>query len=257
MLFPPPHVIDRVVGSGVVRRLEWHESTGSTNADVSAAAAAGEPAGLVIGTDLQTAGRGRRGRSWTESAGRGLALSVLLRPSLPPSRWPLLPLVAGLAVHDAAASVVGTDRIGLKWPNDLLLDDTKTSGILVEALNDAVVIGMGINIDWRGVDRPADLRATSLAEATDADVDRAAVLVELLEALGRWVDLAETDPEAIVPAYVSRCATLGTDVVVHGPSTVTGRAVGLTHEGHLRVRRDDGTEVVVSAGDVEHLRPST
>ncbi|MEO2105992.1 MAG: hypothetical protein ABGZ36_10190 [Actinomycetota bacterium] len=103
MSFPPPHAIDRLVGTGVVRRLEWHESTGSTNADVSAAAAAGEPAGLVIGTDLQTAGRGRRGRSWTESAGRGLALSVLLRPSLPPSRWPLLPLVAGLAVHDAAA----------------------------------------------------------------------------------------------------------------------------------------------------------
>ncbi|WP_108664031.1 biotin--[acetyl-CoA-carboxylase] ligase [Euzebya rosea] len=256
MSFPPQWAVERVVGHGVVRRLEWRDRTGSTNADLSAAATAGEPAGLVIGTDLQTAGRGRRGRSWSESPGRGLALSVLLRPSLPTSRWPLLPLVAGLAVHDAAASVVGAERIGLKWPNDLLLDGTKTSGVLVEALGDAVVVGMGVNVDWRGVDRPADLRATSLAEAVDGDVDRAAVLVELLEALGRWVDLAETDPEAVVPAYVTRCATLGTDVVVHGPSPVTGRAVGLTHEGHLRVRREDGTEVVVSAGDVEHLRPA-
>ena len=111
--------------------VEVTEQTGSTNADVAAAARAGASEGTVHVTDLQVAGRGRLDRVWESPAGSGIAVSVLLRPDeISAARWVWLPLLVGLAV-DATVRELGVD-CGLKWPNDVLVDDRKLAGILLE-----------------------------------------------------------------------------------------------------------------------------
>lgn len=122
------------------------DATGSTNADLAAAARDGAPSGTVLVAEHQRSGRGRFTRSWEAPPGAAIAISVLLRPSLtiPLERWTWLPLLAGLAVADALVQVAGVPA-RLKWPNDVLIEDRKVCGILVERVGDAAVIGMGIN----------------------------------------------------------------------------------------------------------------
>ncbi len=250
-----------VGGPTLVSAVRWEPTVTSTNELVAAAGQAGTPEGLVVVADRQTAGRGRRGRSWEAPAGTSLMLSVLLRPSLPPAplpptSWPLLPLMTGTAVVEACRAVVPglAGRVGLKWPNDLLVEGVKAAGILVESAGDHVVVGVGINVDWRGVQRPDGLLATSLAEAVDGPVDRWALLEALLVRLDAGYRLAGLDPGGVVRRYVPDCVTLGVAVTAHGAAPVTGTAVGLTPDGHLRIRDEDGRDHVVTAGDVEHLR---
>lgn len=118
---------------------------------------ASSAAGTVLIADVQTQGRGRRGRTWHAPAGTSLMFSILLRPTCARESWCLLPLIAGAALVDAclAAATLAPGRVTLKCPNDLLLDGAKAAGILVESAGDTVVAGMGINTDWRDVERPA------------------------------------------------------------------------------------------------------
>jgi BirA family transcriptional regulator, biotin operon repressor / biotin---[acetyl-CoA-carboxylase] ligase len=262
---PPASLVEDLVARvPLVEDVRWVPSTGSTNDDL---VAAGAPAGHVLVADEQTAGRGRRGRTWVAPPGTSLLLSVALRPALPARSLALVPLVAGLAVlegcraalADAGAGDAGgvsgrSPELALKWPNDLLVDGVKGAGVLVEASGEAVVVGIGVDVDWRGVERPGGLVATSLAEAAGCDVDRWLLLTALLAALDDEVRAAALDPSAVVGRYAGECATLGRQVVAHGRAPVEGTAVGLTPDGHLRVRRADGGEDVVAAGDVEHLR---
>ncbi len=251
MGFPPADLTD----VPLVREVVWHDDVGSTNQLVADAALAGAAEGLVIGADHQHAGRGRRGRTWVAPPGSSVMCSVLLRPPLPQTSWPLLTLVAGIAVHMAATAALPDGvEVGLKWPNDLLVAGTKAAGILTETAGGAVVLGMGVNVDWRSVERPADLAATSLAEHAAEPVDRGTVLRDLLTALSEGYAAACADPAGVVQSYVPRCATLGTTVVAHGVEPVEGTAVGLTPDGHLRIRTSAGRDHVVAAGDVEHLR---
>src|SRR5262245_57739649 len=112
-------------------RIECVGQTESTSNDAAAAGRAGAPEGLVVIADSQTRGRGRLGRRWASPAGVNLYCSVLLRPNLPPSEVPLLTLVAGVAVADAVAAHCESG-VGIKWPNDVLINGLKVSGILTE-----------------------------------------------------------------------------------------------------------------------------
>jgi BirA family biotin operon repressor/biotin-[acetyl-CoA-carboxylase] ligase len=234
--------------------------TGSTNADVAAAARAGAPEGTVHTTDLQTAGRGRLDRSWESPAGSGIIVSVLLRPdAVPAARWVWLPLLVGLAV-DATVQECGVGS-GLKWPNDVLVDGRKLAGILLERvdtpLGAAAVVGVGLNVTLRREELPVDT-ATSLALEGATETDRTIVLrsyLRNLEALYRAWRASGGDPEAgIRESYVRRCVTLGTRVRVSLPNDeiFEGQATGVDDLGRLLV---DGTPI--SAGDVTHVRPVT
>lgn len=255
---PPPPLVDQLIARlSLISEIRWHAAVGSTNQVVARAAAEGAATGLVVGADVQTAGRGRRGRAWYAPPGSSLMCSTLLRPTLPPSSWSLLPLVTGTAVLAACRGVlphVDPGRLALKWPNDLLVEGIKTAGILVESTSGVVVVGIGVNVDWRGVSRPDGLQVTSLAEVAGADVDRWDVLGALLESLDHHHRLAEADPTGVVQRYVVDCGTIGERVIAHGHHTIEGTAVGLTPDGHLRIRADDGRDHIVTAGDVEHLR---
>lgn len=252
---PPSALIRELVRDlPTVDDIRWVDRITSTNrvlgADDTVAA------GTVLVADVQTEGRGRRGRAWHAQAGTSLMLSILLRPSLPRESWSLLPLIAGTALVDAclSATALAPGRVALKWPNDLLLDGVKAAGILVESIGDRVVVGMGINTDWRNVERPPLVTATSLADSAGGDVDRWVLLRHLLMAFDDHYRLAQRDPGGVVQRYVPHCATLGVDVTAHTTTPLQGTAVGLTPDGHLRIRTEHGREHTVTAGEVEHLR---
>jgi len=245
-------------------QLDVVEQTGSTNADLIAAAAAGAPDRTVLVAEHQESGRGRMTRSWVSPPGAGLTVSVLLRPTgVPPSRFGWLPLLVGLAVLDTVREF-STAPVGLKWPNDVLLGSRprKVAGILAEvadAHRPAVVVGIGLNVGALPPDQPF---ATSLA-AEGSCAERDAVLVALLSRLdereARW-RAGRGDPEQtrLRADYRAACASLGSEVRVElpGGALLTGIAEDVDPDGRLLLLDPTGHRRAVSAGDVVHLRPA-
>lgn len=235
----------------------------STNAELAARARAGAEAGLVLVADHQTAGRGRLDRTWVTPPGAALTFSVLLAPDrVPVARWPWLPLLVGIAVAEGVRRVAEVD-CSLKWPNDVLVDERKLAGILVERVERAsgavAVVGVGLNVSQAADELPVET-ATSLALEGAATTDRTVVLREVLRSLEalfvQWqADLG--DPRrGLVDSYVRRCGTLGREVRVDLPAgeQVVGTATGIDTEGRLEVRTPEGRRIL-GAGDVVHVRP--
>ena len=193
--------------------------------------------------DHQTAGRGRLGRTWEAPPGASLLMSVLLRPDLPPERRHL----ATAAVALAGAAAIDEAGPSVKWPNDLLVGDRKVAGVLAEVDAGAVVVGIGINLNWEG-DPPAN--GIAVNQVVGHPVDRDTVLDGLLTALATRLG----DWSAIAREYRLRCGTLGRAVRVElSDETFTGTAADVDDDGHLLV--DVGMCLrTVSAGDVVHLR---
>lgn len=236
--------------------------TGSTNADAVAAAQAGAAEGVVIVAEHQDAGRGRLDRQWHTPPGSALTASFILRPDdVPAARWPWLPLLVGVAVVDAVAAATKLVAT-LKWPNDVLVDDRKLAGILVERVETpsgpAAVAGVGLNVGQQADQIPGT--AISLALAGAADPRPGDLLHAVADHLGEryaaWVD-AGGDPSAGLAAdYRRRCSTLGREVRAELPAgdPLIGRAVDVDESGRLVIATADGSRAV-GAGDVVHLRP--
>jgi BirA family biotin operon repressor/biotin-[acetyl-CoA-carboxylase] ligase len=230
--------------------VRWFESLDSTNRYLLDEARHGAPEGLVAVADYQTAGRGRRDRGWVAPPGASLLVSVLLRPSLAPDRASLVAMACGVAMAEAVGRVAGFTP-GLKWPNDLVVSDRKLAGILAEADGDAVVVGAGVNVEWR--DFPPELNETATACNVEAghSVDRHGLLDSFLAELDRRC----ADLDGVVEEYRARLATLGRRVrVERSDGDLVGRAVGVGDAGELQVEDDRGTVTEVHVGDVVHLR---
>jgi BirA family transcriptional regulator, biotin operon repressor / biotin---[acetyl-CoA-carboxylase] ligase len=249
---------------GLWREIEVVEGTGSTNADLLARALRGEPEGTVLAAEEQRAGRGRMGRTWTSPPRAALTFSLLLKPAVPPARRGWLPLLAGVAVAAAVTKATGVET-GLKWPNDLLAADAKLAGILAEAAGDAVVVGIGLNVSTEPAEfpspRPGALPATSLRAAGATALNRADILLAILDGFERWYrawQQAGGDPDrsGLRPEYTRLSATIGRAVRAElpGGQALSGPAVGVDSDGRLLVRLSSGSEVAVAAGDVVHLR---
>ena len=247
----------------------WSAETGSTNQDLLELARQGVPEGVVLVADHQSAGRGRLDRTWTAPAGSSLLVSVLLRPRLAADHLFLLPIAAGVASVEACAEVAGT-RTGLKWPNDLVViggasADRKLSGVLAESLltdgrADAVVVGMGLNVNWPA-ELPADLAATATALnlLVGHPIDRATLLTSWLRRFDHWIaKLGESaGPSELLEAARRHSATIGRMVRVEfADRQVEGVALAVDDDGRLRVRPIDGSaELTVSVADIVHIRP--
>lgn len=259
MTGPPSALVRSLVdGPSLVSGVEWHDDVTSTQLLASDAARTGAPEIHAVLADAQSAGRGRFGRSWSAPAGTSLLGSYVLRPTVAVGSLPLLPLLAGLALAEVVDRYC--PAVALKWPNDLLIGDRKAAGVLVEGpLPDgAVVLGMGVNVDWRGVPRPAEVaEATSLAEASGSDVDRWRVLAAFLGLFGRrYLDWQDA-PLAFLDAYRSRCATIGRRVrgTRRAGGQVEGMAEAVADDGTLALRDDAGALHRIAAGEVTHVRP--
>ena len=259
MTEPPDGLVRSLLApTTVLADLEWHESVGSTNDLAFAAASRGAGEVHAVVADEQTAGRGRRGRAWQAPSGSSLLVSLLLRPTVAPARWGLLPLLVGEALSRVVAPLVPRCSVGLKWPNDVLVDGRKAAGILVEARHGVVVVGMGVNVDWRGVARPDELAgAVSLAEAAGGQVDRWRLLAAFVGVFSRAYRGWSSDPGGFLSAYRGVCATLELEVAVQlADGTVRGRAVEVDDDGALLVETNAGDRVPCVAGDVVHVRPT-
>jgi BirA family biotin operon repressor/biotin-[acetyl-CoA-carboxylase] ligase len=232
----------------------------STNAYLHRQARLGAREGTVAVAQHQSAGRGRLDRRWEAPPGASLLASVLFRPDFDPSELHLCTAAMALAAAEACRRIAGVGPV-LKWPNDVLVGEEKLGGVLAEADFDggpggpvAVVVGLGLNIDWPG---PAGVGGTSLLELGGEPVDRAALLSALLEALSARRALLDTvaGRREVVAELRNRCATLGRRVRVElAAEAVVGVATEIDDAGHLVVRTSEGPRTV-SAGDVVHLRP--
>jgi BirA family biotin operon repressor/biotin-[acetyl-CoA-carboxylase] ligase len=227
-----------------------YASVPSTQTLARSWAEAGAPEGALVLADHQTEGRGRRGRAWTAGPGTALLLSVVLRPQLPVSRWPEIPLAAGCAVAESLEVAAGV-AASLKWPNDVLVAGRKLAGILAEGVIGApplVVLGIGVNVSQRETDWPPDLagRARSLAGLAPP-VTRAELLTAVLARLDAWYAvLLDEGFEPVRLAWRKR-GLLGARVALPEGE---GTAMDLAPGGELIVRREDGqTVLLVSAED--------
>lgn len=277
----------------VAPQLVWHDEVGSTN-DVLRELAVSTPESvvdrMVVATSSQTAGRGRLGRKWIAPPGKTLAFSVLVQhfSAMPPG-W--LSLIAGSAVRRGIGAFLPESAVGVKWPNDVLIAEHKVSGILSEMLPDgSIIVGIGVNVALAEHELPTE-RATSLAlhlsgatmarqalgnahAETNPDIETdadtwtktetqalmdavlASILRELYVLLDTISSGAPGAAEQVRSKVADDSATLGTQVVALMPSgeQVRGVAVRLAADGALVIRVADGREVVVAAGDIEHLR---
>lgn len=255
---PPGSLVGALIEDELLSGLEWHEAVGSTNTEAAEAAARGAEEVYAVLADQQTAGRGRQGRSWQAPPGTSLLCSLVVRPPVPTSVLGLLPLLTGLALAEAVDAVCPGLEVALKWPNDLLVRGRKAAGVLVESgPPGAVIVGIGVNIDWRGIARPPELAAaTSLAEAVRGPVDRWDVLSALVRSFAAHYHLWPAKPTGFLDAYRQRCVTIGSPVRVSLASggVVSGRAVDVAPAGTLLLGLPGGDMSEVTAGDVEHVR---
>jgi BirA family transcriptional regulator, biotin operon repressor / biotin---[acetyl-CoA-carboxylase] ligase len=238
----------------------YYESVSSTNDLAQTWAASGAPDGALIVADTQTAGRGRLSRRWLTPPGCALAFSLVLRPTEQELDKPALfsPL-GGLALSIALESRYNLHP-AIKWPNDVLLDDRKTAGILAESVwqegkPQAIILGIGVNVGLASVPPVDEVQfpATCIEAAVGKPVDRYALLAALLEALFTW--RRQLPSPAFLRAWQNRLAFIGEQVQLIQPDqkTITGRLSGISPQGDLRLTLADGAQSSFSAGDV-HLR---
>lgn len=268
-----------VVAGSRFADVRWVDETGSTNADLLALAADGAGEGVVLGADHQTAGRGRRGRTWVAPPDAAILVSVLVRPPAPAVDL-VTPAVA-VAAASAVESVVGVAP-GVKWPNDLVVAgiggaDRKLAGILAEAswppgadiasgwtspgegVRVPVVVGMGLNVLSSRRAPELDAIAVACDELGGAIATREDLVAAWLVELDRWYGLA-VDPggrDDLWAEWRRRSATLGRRVRVDlGADDLEGVAVDVTPGGQLVVRTLEGDTRTLAVGDVTHLRPA-
>lgn len=246
----------------VGRELRCFEELDSTNNYLKTLAPSGIPDGTAVTAERQTAGRGRMDRSFQSPKGRGIYLSVLLRPSLPPDRLPPVTALAGVAVCAAVERVCGV-RPGLKWPNDPVMKGRKLCGILTEMSLEAetgrvqsLVLGIGVNVSQEAEDFSPEIRemATSLRLALGKPVSRPRLTAALLEELDRaYAALLAGDLSEYRAAYRRDCVNLGKTVQLipfGGGERERARAVDIDEEFSLVVRGEDGKERTVRSGEV-------
>lgn len=225
-----------------------YDSVGSTNDEAIRLAAEGAPHGTVVHADQQTVGRGRLARRWLSPPGN-LYLSIILRLGLPSARTIELGFVAALAVADAIETMLPKQEPAtLKWPNDVLVRDGKISGILVEQADDALILGIGINV----LEAPGGVSykvSTIVGSGGLATVD--GTRNALLTALAHWLDIWQRDGfGAIRTTWLARAHPPGTPLrVTIGDRTIAGRFADLAPDGALIIDTDEGRRRC-TAGDV-------
>jgi len=222
--------------------VEHVAETGSTNTDLLESADR-RPDRSVLVADHQTAGRGRLDRRWDAPPGANLLVSILFH-DVPADPGELVRRI-GLAAVDACRTIAPeAGRVSLKWPNDVLIDDAKLAGVLAQRSGDgAVVVGLGLNVEWGPVG----------GAKLGRDVERPGLLAAMLAAY----DDLPISPDNLIGRYRAELSTLGRRVDVQMPAgDIVGIASDITSVGQLVVRTDEGAERIVDVADVTHVRPA-
>lgn len=237
--------------------IERLSETGSTNADLAARLAAGEALaeGVWLIADRQTAGKGRLGRTWFDGAGNFMGSTLVrLAPGDPPAGT--LALAAGLALHEAIAPLIPPPhRAELKWPNDLLIGGAKLSGILLERVGDAVIVGIGVNLARAPeLQDRATIALSAFGPPPERDHFAQSLAATFAAELERW---RKAGLEPLIRRWLAAAHPLGTPLAVGEPAETPrlGTFAGLTSDGALQLRLADGTTQTVHAGEVRLAAP--
>jgi BirA family transcriptional regulator, biotin operon repressor / biotin---[acetyl-CoA-carboxylase] ligase len=233
-------------------RLLVRDSVTSTNDELRMLAQSGAPDGLILLAEQQTAGRGRRGAAWFSPTGESLAFSILLRPVIPKSLWPRYSLATGLAVAEAIETC-GL-HAGIKWPNDVWIARRKAAGILVEAGQDFVIIGIGLNVSTTQFPPEVKEIATSLRMESSQDFSRAEVLSAIVRKFA--IRSRQIDHEfcELIAAVRQRCVLSGNQVsLITSHGLRTGVVEGIAEGGELLLRTATGLERIIQADEVRLL----
>lgn len=234
------------------------EETGSTNRDLLDLARKSQKNKLnnsVLITKHQTKGRGRNKKSWIDTPGRSLLMSVMLPKADEYINY--LSIVTGLALYEFAESYV-KKNLNLKWPNDLMVGDSKLSGILVETtVSDSItaVIGIGLNLlSVKTESDNLDFSPISIEEESGKKLEIEHAAFEVLDFLDKW--LKKTDnPEAIIDCYSKRCSTIGKSVIAStAKNDISGRAIEINSQGHLVVQDNNLKKHEIFSGELNYLR---
>lgn len=218
--------------------------------------------GTVVISEEQTAGKGRLMRPWESTRQKGIWLTVILRPDVPPHRAPQFTLVTAVAVVQALQELLVQAKPQIKWPNDVLINGRKCTGILTEmqAESDviqALLIGIGINVSQSEADFPKELQsiATSLKLEEGIDIDRSKLIATLLHKLEIYTALYVTDGfDQIRKLWEANSCTIGQRLeVTTARETFIGEAIGITNDGVLRVQKDDGEVKEIYTADIKIL----
>ena len=236
------------------RKILYHETVPSTMDEAFALGVGGEPEGTLVCAEGQSKGRGRMGRTWISPKGKGIYMSLLLRPQLPPARVAELTLLTAIAVCEAVNQICGiTARI--KWPNDIMIENGKAGGILTEMSAEMdrvtfVVLGIGLNVS-AVPGRLAD-RAVALRQVAQKDFTRLELVRGILLSLEHWYMLVHQEGiSPIVQRWKELSLTLGRHVrLTESGGTIEGRAVDLAEDGGLLIRTSNGILVKRMSGDV-------
>lgn len=236
-------------------RLIHMEETDSTNEEIKRLSSV-LPHGAIVVADNQSMGKGRLGRNWSSPKDEGLWMSFILRPTLSPEKCAGITLVVALAMTGALREITGLD-IGIKWPNDLVVNGRKLSGILTEMVTkdmevDYIVAGVGVNLTT--VDFPEDIRdtATSLLKEGIRDIDK----MEIVKVFGQYFEEYFTQYEKtgdfslLREEYEKYLVNCGREVrVVGSEDEIKGIATGINNDGELLLNVDDNI-ITIRAGEV-------
>ena len=239
--------------------ITWYESIDSTNTRAKELADSGAPHGSVFIANEQTAGRGRKGRSFASAAGMGIYLSVILRPNCAGTDLMHLTCATSVEMCQAVEEATGV-RPGIKWTNDLVYGKQKLGGILTElslnsqtGLVDYAIVGIGINCLQQVQDFPMELQeiATSLSIISNKEIDRSQLCAAIMTSLARMSTELLSNKSHIMAAYRRSCITLGQEISLFRADTVQhGTALDIDEDGGLLVLFADGSTQTVTSGEV-------
>jgi len=254
----------RLAGKFIGRQIYYYPEIGSTNDEAFRLGIAGAPEGTAVIADSQTKGRGRLQRIWHSPPGSNIYTSILLRPNFKPDQAPQISIAAGVAVAEILSQYC-PGLVQLKWPNDVLLNKKKVSGILAQMKTssegiDFVVLGIGINVNTGYNQLPPDIQsiATSLAIETGREIDRLELIISLYENIAKWYkELTQRGFGAIKEKWLNLAPMIGRKVqVIFSNEGVSGDAIGLDDDGSLIILTVNSQTVKVSAGDATILKES-
>lgn len=235
----------------------YFPETDSTNIRAKQLAESGAAHGTLVAADRQTAGRGRRGRGWESPSGCSIYMSILLRPKFLPAKAPMMTLVMAYSVAESLRAYTGLD-IQIKWPNDVVLNGKKLVGILTEMSTEIdyinhVVIGVGINVNMDSFSEEIAKTATSLRMEMGKTLKRSTLIAEIMRRFEQdYEEYVKTgDLSGIREAYERLMVNCGKEVRILGAQEpFQALALGINNNGELLVRKEDGSEEAVYAGEV-------
>ncbi|NQU95238.1 MAG: biotin--[acetyl-CoA-carboxylase] ligase [Candidatus Omnitrophica bacterium] len=243
------------------KEIHFYESVGSTNNIAYELAEKGASEGSVVIADEQTKGKGRLGRTWVSPGKGGIYLSFILRPDISPNEVPMITLVVAVSAVRAIRKFAQVEAL-IRWPNDIMISDKKTGGILTELKGEPdrvnfVIPGIGINVNTPKGALPeggTSLKEESKSSSDFKRVELAKIFFEILEE--EYIKFKEKGFRALESELKSYSCTLGRDVSVTtgAKKKFHGKAVDITENGGLRVKLDDGEEKVFLSGDVRFMR---